>query len=322
MSGHILGGRVSAVCSHIRCIGGSAALEVRRVRGEHSRVERGRCSIPGLGSGVGIGFSMGSSNLCLGAGGFKLTGGYPYTSRPRCGFRERVVRSEVFDFLGTPGETLGHTIETAGRGNIFITSARRGVRLSRSRARSLGRRVSGLRIGVFNSTTISASCRGHGFRTHGGDSGRARGAVGGHSPIVIIILNSLTTFLTILTKFVPCVIGTFVAGGGRAITSSFVVAFISLFVVTLTKFVALLVLEVPLSRGFGRFGGLVGRLMERAGTLTPGCALFLSGFSSFVGVGSFGGCLHYGGGIFVLRRRVVLHGGHRCSSGVRRVYHG
>lgn len=68
------------------------------------------------------------------------------------------------------------------------------------------------------------------------------------SPVIVVVLGSLAAFLAVLAGFIPYIVNAFITKNNQTVADSFMITFVSLFIMALAGFITLLILRIPLSQ--------------------------------------------------------------------------
>lgn len=283
----VMQNQISAIYSKVHYVKKLAVVYINDIEKIREQLKQKHYDIPNLNSNISVEFNTNDEGLYLDNKKFGLAKNCPCEDMPVYRFQRELIEKRIFDFLKAPKRALKRAVAETKRKGEFYAETEEQILLDENQTEDLIENINDLELNIFGSDAVDVSYEKRNAIERRDCDAENYKIMRKRSPVSVIVLGSLAAFCAVLIGFVPYIINAFVSKNNQTIADSFMITFVSLFVLCFSGVITLLVLKMPLSRGLKKFKNIIKRLVRQTKDLANQYSVYLSKLSSFMKSNSF-----------------------------------
>lgn len=302
----VLKNQISTIYSRVHYVKKSTTLRIEEIEKRRDQIRQKHYDVPNLNSNINVKFDVNDDGLYLNTKKFGLAKNCPCADEPEYKFQREIIESRIFSFLKAPKRALKRAVRATKENGVFVADTEEKIHLDEDQTEDLNEEIDKLEVNIFGSAAVDTSYEKRNFEARKSSDKETEKTMKKRSPVIVVVLGSLAAFLAVLAGFIPYIVNAFITKNNQTVADSFMITFVSLFIMALAGFITLLILRIPLSQNFKHFKKLIKELVRETKALAPEYTLFLSKFSSFMKMNSFNNYLRCNNNVFMLEEEIML----------------
>lgn len=279
--------QISAIYSKVHYIKKFAVLRIEEIEKIRERIKLKHYDIPNLQSDISVEFNTNDNGLYLDNRRFGIAKNCPCDDEASYYYQRELVEKRIFDFLKAPKRSLKQAVFETKRKGMFYPETDEQIHLDEGQIEDLIENIDDLELNLFGSDAVDVNYERKNAKARKDCDDENYKIMKKRSTVSVIILGSVVAFCAVFVAFLPYIVNAFVSENHQTIADSFMITFLSLFVMSLAGIIALIVLRIPLTKGLNKFKSIIKTLVMQTKNLAEQYSVYLSKLSSFMKSNSF-----------------------------------
>lgn len=279
--------QISVIYSKVHYVKKFAALRIKDIEKMREQIKLKHYDIPNLNSSISVEFNTNDEGLYLNTKRFGLAKNCPCADTATYRYQREIIEKRIFDFLKAPKRALKRAVSETKANGIFCPDSEEKIHLDENQTEDLIESIDDLELKLFGNDAVDSAYEQRNAKARKECDDENYKIMRKRSTVSVIVLGSVAAFCAVLVGFLPYIVNAFVSENNQTIADSFMITFVSLFVLCLAGIITLLILRIPLTRGLKNFKSIIKLLVEQTRNLADQYTAYLSKLSSFMKSNSF-----------------------------------
>lgn len=298
--------QISAIYSKVHYVKKFAVLRINDIEKAREQIRQKHYDIPNLSSNISVEFDINDEGLYLNTKRFGLAKNCPCDDTAAYRYQREHIEKRIFDFLKAPKRALKRAVVETKRNGVFVPDTEEKIHLDENQTEDLIGNINDLEFKIFGSDAVDSDYQRRNAQDRNDCDEENYKTMQKRSTVSVILLGSVAAFCAVFVGFIPYIVNAFVSENNQIISASFMITFLSLFVLCVVGIITLLVLRLPLSNGFRKFKIIIKTLVSQTRDMAEQYSVYLSKLSSFMKSNSFNTYLNCNNNVYMKEEEYKL----------------